>query len=149
MSVVRSTQAVARLVLSRERLRQALRDKKDPPGLARKPRFGGAWMAGLKSIPGAGVVIDAMHRWWTQHPLRMAAMAAADAAKIMVQPLAQRHPLGLVFGVFLLGGLLARSHPWRTLATPALLVGLLPQILSKVMSRASEYSRSPPRSPAD
>jgi hypothetical protein len=65
---------------------------------------------------------------------------AADAAKTVVQPVAQRNPLGLMFGAFLVGGLLAWSRPWRRILTPALLVGLLPQLLSRIASNMPAQS---------
>ena len=126
-----------RLVFSRECLRQALRDASAPPGQATDQRTGGSsvtWLASLNSIPGAAVVIAAVNSWWAQHPLRTAGLLAADAVKAVVQPIAQRNPLGLVLGAFLLGGLLAWARPWRRLLTPALIVGLLPQLLFKAIA---------------
>lgn len=138
MSAVQATPS-DRLALSRERLRQAMRDISAPLGDATNQRTGGltgAWLDGLKSIPGASVVIDAVSSWWAQHPLRIASMLAADAVKAV----AQRHPLGLVLGALLLGGLLGWSRPWRRILTPALFAGLLPQLLSKAMSHVPTQS---------
>ena len=90
-----------RLALSRERLRQAMRDISAPAGAAPNQRAGAsvvAWFDGLKSLPGVNVVIAAVSSWWVQHPLRLVSMLVLDAAKIAVQPMAQRNPLGLVLG---------------------------------------------------
>jgi hypothetical protein len=43
-------------------------------------------------------------------------------------------------GAFALGGLLAWGRPWRHILTPALLVGLLPQILSRAASNIPAQS---------
>jgi hypothetical protein len=126
-----------RLALSRERLRHAMRTSAAPKGGSTHPhagRFSTAWLASLKDIPGAAVIISAVTSWWAQHPLRLAGMVAADAASAVVRPVAQRNPLGLVLGALVLGGVLAWSRPWRWLLTPALFAGLLPQLFSKAMA---------------
>ncbi len=123
-----------RLALSRERLRQAMRDSSEPLAEASNQRAGesaAAWLDSLKSIPGAS---EAVSSWWTQHPLRIATMVAAGAAKAVVQPMAKRDPLGVVLGALLLGGLLAWSRPWRWLLKPALFAALLPQLFYKVLA---------------
>ncbi len=85
----------------------------------------------LKSIPGASIVVDAIMGWWAQHPLRSVALLATSAAKVLVKPMAERNPLALMFGTAVLGALLVWKRPWRSLLTPALFVGLLPQLMSK------------------
>lgn len=123
--------AAERLTLTRERLRQALQgagsDKPnaDPPGVS--------WLDSLAAIPGAGALVAAAARWWAQHRLRSAGQAVSDAATAVVHPLAQRHPLGLVLGALMLGGLLAWGRPWRWFLTPALFAGLLPRLMSTVL----------------
>jgi hypothetical protein len=132
-----------RLALSRDRLRQAMRGIAAVPDEATGERAGGSapvWLDNLKSIPGAGVVVEALRSWWAQHPLRMVSMVAADAAKTVVQPIALRNPLGLVAAALLLGGLLAWSRPWRWILKPALFAGMLPHLISKAMAHV------PPRS---
>ncbi len=127
-----------RLTLSRERLRMALRDQENETGKAQTSSSGsgssGIWLKGLKKIPGADVVIEAVSSWWAQHPLRMVGVVASDAAKVVVQPMAQRHPFSLVFGVLILGGLFTWSRPWRWILKPALFAGLMPQLLSKALA---------------
>lgn len=99
-----------------------------------------AWLERLKSIPGASVVVEAVGRWWEQHPLRIAGMLAADLVQAVLQPVARRNPLGLVLGAAVLGGLLVWIRPWRWVPKPVLFAGLLPQLVSMVMAQV------PPRS---
>ncbi len=80
------------------------------------------------------MLIDAVTRWWAQHPLRLAGMVAAGATTAMVRPMAQRNPLSLVLAALVLGGLLAWSRPWRWLLTPALLAGFVPRVFSKLVA---------------
>ena len=130
--------ATDRLTLSRERLRSAMLARSTSTGAASNRIAGAAssaWLASLKSIPGAGILIEALDSWWTQHPLRLASMVAADAVNAGIQPLAQRHPLSLMLAALLLGGALARSRPWRWLLKPALFAGLMPQLLSKAIAQ--------------
>ena len=142
MSVLLPTPS-ERLVLSRERLRRALREIAMPPQVKKNAGLGGplsAWFNNLKSTPGASGVIEMVRRWWAQHPLHVVGAFAADVAKTVLQPVAQRNPLGLMTGAFAIGGLLAWGRPWRHILTPALLVGLLPQILSRAASNIPAQS---------
>ena len=130
--------ATDRLTLSRERLRSAMLARSTSTGSTSNRLAGeasSAWLASLKTIPGAGVLIEALDSWWSQHPLRLASTVAADAFKAGIQPLARRHPLGMMLAALLLGGVLARSRPWRWLLKPALFAGLVPQLLSKAMTQ--------------
>ncbi len=132
-----------RLTLSRERLRLALRDIAGPAGSTAGARTSGtklAWLDSLKSIPAAGIVIEAVRSWWAQHPWRVASLLAGETVKAVVQPLAQRHPFGLVVGALLVGAALARTRPWRLLFTSSLLAGLLPQLLSKTVAQIPAQS---------
>jgi hypothetical protein len=142
MSVLLPTPS-ERLVLSRERLRHALREIIASPQVPKDAHPGSllsAWFNSLKSTPGASGLIEAVRVWWAQHPLRVVGALAADVAKTMLQPIAQRNPLGLMLGAFVVGALLAWSRPWRHILTPALLVGLLPQVLSKAAANMSAQS---------
>ena len=126
--------AVERLDVSRALLRQALLKGTytPPPGTradAASPPS--AWMDSLRSIPLANVLIEAIGSWWTQHPLRIACILAADTTKAIVQPMARRNPLGVALGAVLLGGLLVWGRPWRWILKPALFAGLSTQLLSK------------------
>ena len=134
---------VDRLALSRERLRQAMRDGTLSKGRASSQHAAGpatAWFDSLNSIPGAGIVIEAVRTWWARHPLRIASLVASDAANAVVRPLARSNPIGLMLGALLLGGLFAWSRPWRWILTPALFAGLLPQIVSKAMASVPAQS---------
>ncbi len=129
--------AAARLALSRERLRTVMLERSAPKRKAEAQRAAGAapsWLDRLKDIPGAGVMIDAVSSWWSNHPLHAVGVLAAGAARASVQPLAQRNPVGLVLLAALLGAALVWSRPWRWLLKPALFAGLVPQIASKVVS---------------
>ncbi len=126
-----------RLAISREAMRVALMGN-SPLGRSQSGGLGASvpeWLVGLKSVPGADVIVDAALAWWAQHPFRTACLVAAEAAKSVVQPMAQRHPLGLVLGAVLVGALVVKTRPWRWLVTPALLAGLLPQVLSHAVSK--------------
>src|ERR1035437_3584972 len=143
MSVLLPT-AADRLVLSRERLHQALREISAPAAGSKNAgpeAWVWAWFSNLKAKPGASGLVEAMRKLWTQHPLRVAGELAIDVAKTVLKPFAQRHPISLVLGAFALGGLMAWTRPWRPLLTPALLVGLLPQISHDLISRILRCSR--------
>ena len=107
--------AAQRLAASRERMRVSM---------TRQPA----------AADGTGPVLDALKDWWAAHPLHVAGVVAADAAKTLIGPVAQRHPIALVAGALLLGGALVWAKPWRGILKPALLAGLLPQLLSKAMA---------------
>lgn len=129
--------AAERLEISRARMRRAMRSP--PSAHARGTTTGTAdpamsWIKSLRTFPGASVVIDAVQAWWLHHPVRMASMVAAEAATTLARPMAQRHPLQLVFCAFVVGALFSWSRPWRWIVKPALFAGLLPQLLSKVMT---------------
>ncbi|MBT9524459.1 MAG: hypothetical protein IV105_04305 [Rhizobacter sp.] len=108
--------AAQRLAASRERMRVSM---------TRQP---------AAAADGTGPVLDALKDWWAAHPLHVAGVVAADAAKTLIGPVAQRHPIALVAGALLLGGALVWAKPWRGILKPALLAGLLPQLLSKAMA---------------
>lgn len=129
MSAISPT-ASERLALSRERLRQAMYEPEAPQDeTLNEGGFAGVWLDRLKSIPAARVAIDAVRDWWAKHPMRVPATVAADSATAVVQPVAEEHPLSLILGAALLGGLFGWSRPTRWLLKPAVLAGLLPQLL--------------------
>ncbi|MBW6496169.1 MAG: hypothetical protein K0B16_16760, partial [Burkholderiaceae bacterium] len=131
--------ASERLAQSRERLRQAMGGTSSAPGTATRAGQAGAamaWLNILKLNPAARIVIAAVSVWWAQHPLHVLGTATAATAKAAVQPLARRHPLGLVTGALLLGALLAWSRPWRWALKPAMFAGLFPQLISQAMAQA-------------
>lgn len=135
--------ASERLVLSRERIYQAMREHANPNSGFSKPAQGtsaSAWFEVLKSIPGAPVLLQALNSWWKVHPLRAVCMSTAGAIKTVIQPLAQRHPIGLVAGAVVVGVLFVKSHPWRWLFKPALFAGLLPQIVAAAAAQVPPQS---------
>ena len=98
------------------------------------------WLAPLRSVPGAGPVIDRVLRWWAPHPLRQAVAVLGSAAEAAVQPVAQKHPVALVLGAAAVGALLVVSRPWRLLITPALLASLTPRLLAGVLGQVPRGS---------
>jgi hypothetical protein len=139
---------VERLAVSREHLRVALggeqgrsgADNVDPSAEAPTDPGRKTGFEDLRSLPGARLVIEAIGLWWNRHPLRATSLLAAEAAKAVVAPLAQRHPLLLVAGALVAGGLLARSRPWRWGFGSALFAGMLPQLLSTSLSHWRRHS---------
>ncbi len=133
MSAVLQT-PTARLARSREQLRQALSGSSTAATDGEDRHAGSTtttWLDTLQAIPGASVVVEAVGNWWAKHPLRVTVTVAATAATAVVKPIAQRHPLGLVSGAFVLGGLFALSRPWRWrwAVQPALFAGLAQHLL--------------------
>jgi hypothetical protein len=131
------TTAVGRLNLSRARIRKNMQDSLQLQNVARQRRASGTgahWLDGLMAMPGGAVLMHAVNIWWSKQPLRAVALAAADAAKAVLQPIAQRHPWALVAGAVALGGALAWTKPWRWVSKPIVLSGLLAPLLSKVIT---------------
>ena len=131
-----------RLAVSREHLRAALqrepvasRPEGAAPGVEARPEPArSAGFEDLRSLPGAKVVMEAIGLGWDRHPLRATGLLVAEAAKAAIAPLARRHPLLLVAGALVVGGLLARSRPWRWGWRSAVFAGLLPQLLATSLS---------------
>ncbi len=122
-----------RLVLSRERLRLALREVSAPGASSQKTSSVPSvwsWLNNLNTRPGANAPVEAVRQWWSVHPWRVVGELAFEAARAALRPLAQRHPFGLVLGAFALGAVLTWTRPWRPLLTPTLWVRLLPKIWS-------------------
>ncbi|MGY4828371.1 hypothetical protein ACVNIS_07335 [Sphaerotilaceae bacterium SBD11-9] len=126
--------AAERLAVSRERLRQTMRASMPPARASQPPSELPSWLKGVAEMPVIAAVLDAMRGWWSHHPMRLATLVASDAGKALIGPLAQRHPLALVAGALVAGGVLMHVKPWRGLLKPALLAGLLPQVISQVMA---------------
>lgn len=149
--------ASERLVHSREQLRQALHKLPGAtpnPSSAASPATNGAaarapqsapWLDEIKRSPGVAILIDVVSHWWAQHPLRVAATLASSGANAALKPLAQRHPVALVAGAAVLGGLLAWCRPWRW-PRQALWAGLMPQ-LALAAVRAVSAQPGPRRPP--
>lgn len=153
--------ASARLVLSRERLRREMRERSAPK---RRAAVDGStddrisWQDRVKAIPVAGVLFETLASWWANHPLNGVGTVAAIAARASLAPVAQRNPLGLVVVAVVIGGALVATRPWRWLLKPALFAGLVPQLVSKLVTHVpfeswmgivSNFSKPKPRAPRD
>lgn len=60
---------------------------------------------------------------------------ATKATELIVLPVATAHPYRLVLGAALVGALAVRAHPWRWLSGSAVLVGLLPKVISALSNQ--------------
>ncbi len=134
-----AAQACARLERSRQTIRQSVRNNLAERQAAQQARASGspaAWFSLVKSLPGVDLLWAAAQQWWAQHPLHRAASALNAATRSSVQPVAQRHPFALLGAAVLVGAALARFAPVRRLFTPALLAGMLPPLLHKLVAKA-------------
>jgi hypothetical protein len=125
--------ALQRLAISRERMRAHLHEVSSPDRGEGEGRSHPVLDA-LMSIPGADIVVEAVRGWWSQHPLHLATLVAADATRTFVRPFARRNPFVLVAGAVAVGGLIFWLKPWRGFLRPALLAGLLPQLISRAVA---------------
>lgn len=138
-------EAADALEQSRRRLRSALMP---PPRTAATGGRGPspAWLlpllTRLKAVPLAAVAVEALAGWWATHPLRAGAELGLGAARTIALPIARRNPVGLVLGSIVFGAAVVWSRPWRWLIRPALLAGLLPQIVAKVAAAVAQPPRS-------
>ena len=134
VSMVEST-ALARLTLSRDRLRREMLKRSTPKRLtADGSTVHSSLQDRLKSVPLVGVLFEALASWWSNHPLNAVSTVAVGAARTAIEPMAQRNPLALVLLALVMGGALVATRPWRWLLKPALFAGLVPQLVSKMMS---------------
>lgn len=69
-----------------------------------------------------------LRSWWQAQPLRQVAVLTEVAANDLLRPTAQRHPLTLVLGAALAGGVLVRARPWRWSPVRHALAGVLPAL---------------------
>lgn len=127
--------ASERLALSRERIRQAMRQPRAPADQAADASP--EWLLRLRATPAAILLVSVFKGWWDRQPMRVALTLAAQTGTVILQPTAQKHPLKLVLGAAAAGALLVAARPWRWLPTSALLAGLLPQLMSEALKRRS------------
>ncbi|MBX3620150.1 MAG: hypothetical protein KF891_09235 [Rhizobacter sp.] len=125
--------ALERLAVSRERMRQSLSEA-SAQAQAEADAPPSALMSALLAIPGASVVIDAVRHWWAHHPMHFAGTVATHASRTLLGPMARRKPFTLVLVAMAAGGLLVWLKPWRGILKPALLAGLMPQIISRAVA---------------
>ncbi len=123
--------AVARLELSRARLRAALA----PPPAPVSHSDPQSWLHRLERLPVVSAVIESVRGWWDQHPLSTMAVVAGEASTAIATPVAQRHPFALVLIAAVVGAALAWRRPWRWFLQPALFAGLVPRIVARVVRR--------------
>ena len=126
-----------RLSHSRQALRQSL-SARSCAAQGASADIGQPWWAAWKSLPSVTLLMRALALLATPHPLQSVALAASDAGKAALAPALQRHPLGVVAGAFLAGGVLALSRPWRWVWKPSLLALLVPRILSIVLAHQAQ-----------
>jgi hypothetical protein len=124
--------AMARIEMSRERIRVAMQGPASAgptPGQAR-----GSWMSQVKDVPFIGVIVNAVHSWWSQHPLRPVSMVISQISAVLTRPIAQRKPVTLMLVAAAGGAILVWSKPWRWMFRSALLAGLAPQVVSRLVA---------------
>ncbi len=97
--------------------------------------------AGLTSIPAVALGLEAVKFWWSRHPLHLVGTHLAKTANTVMEPIAQRSPLTLVAGAFLVGGLLTWIRPWRLVLKPILFAGVMPQIASALVAQMTASAK--------
>jgi len=128
-----------RIAQSRERLRVALREIASPsraPNGSNPSAGTSDWLSSLHTLPGSGVLMEIFQIWWMKQPLQVVLKLASQAVQVFLQPLAQRHPYGLVAIAAAAGAVVMLIRPWRWMSAAALLAGFLPKILSDILKHA-------------
>ena len=132
--------ASERLTQSRERMRLVLQELGSPAdqnGSARVDDFFANWLESLKTTPGTNLLLSLVQDWWFRQPLRVSLVLACGAAQVVLQPIAQRHPLGLVVGAAAAGALMVLTKPWRWIPKSAWWSGLLPKLIAQLQPQAT------------
>ena len=124
------------LLQSRERLRAALQ----AAAAASSAEPGRASSGAPAAAPalGAALLATLLRQWWEKHPAHQAATLAAQTARELTLPVAQKHPVALVGGAFVVGAGLIALRPWRLLSGAALLSRLAPTLLRMAWQRPSK-----------
>jgi hypothetical protein len=79
---------------------------------------------------------EAVNQWLAEHPIKLASEVLSEVTKSVVNPIAQRRPLLFVASALVVGGVLVWSRPWSWLLKPAIIAGVIPQIISKALAYA-------------
>lgn len=99
---------------------------------------GSGWWGSLAATPAISLLLELARLWWARQPARVLLLVAGDAAELALQPIARQHPFRLVLGAAAAGAALMALRPWRwafrSAVTPALWLGLLPQVLSRLQA---------------
>lgn len=139
-----SPTASERLIQSREKMRLALQELGLP---ASQNGFAGAEVLcsnrlnSLKTTQGANMLLNLVQNWWCRQPWRVSLALTYEAAKVLLQPIAQRHPWGLVAGAAASGALIVLTQPWRRIPKPALWSGLLPLLIARVLQQSTPATK--------
>lgn len=113
-----------RLEQSRERMRQYLA----PPQV--EADEGESFLnKTLGQHPLLASAVEALQLWWEGHPWRPATFVAGGLVRETLLPLARKHPIGLVFAAFVLGGSLAWFRPVRGMVKALVVRGVVSQSL--------------------
>lgn len=115
--------AVARLALSREKLRTAMTQ---PADKAQSEQHANSQVTGLlellkTTMPKASLLIDTLNTWWMHYTTEGSRKTATAVVKDLISPLAKRYPLVLVCGAVAVGGLVVWLRPWRWALKPSLM----------------------------
>ncbi|MBC7701730.1 hypothetical protein [Aquabacterium sp.] len=125
--------AEIRLQQSRERIRLWLTPPDEAPdeeGESSGPALPEqlqAWMRELREHPILSSTFNALQGWWESHPWRPATHLASGLVREALQPLAKKHPLGLVLVAAAIGGSLVWFRPGRGLVKSLLIKGVVSQ----------------------
>ncbi len=126
-----ATPAETLLLQSRERLHAALQaaatDSAPGPTSSGEPA--------TEPALGAAFLANVLRRWWKKHPAHHAATLAAQTARELTLPAAQKHPVALVAGAFVVGVGVVALRPWRLLSGGALWGRLAPTLLRLALER--------------
>jgi hypothetical protein len=79
---------------------------------------------------------EAVNQWLAEHPVKLASEVLGDITKSVVTPIAQRSPILFVASALAVGAVLVWSRPWTWLLKPAIIAGLVPQVISKAIAYA-------------
>ena len=98
--------------------------------------FGTGGLGLLTAKPVVGLLLGLARLWWVRQPAPVLLALVGNTADLALQPIASRHPFRLVLGAAAAGAALTVLRPWRwvnrSAVTRAVVLGLLPQVLSRL-----------------